>query len=345
MRRLKRRWHCKIVFMRIAIVKLSALGDIVHAMVVLQFIKKYKQDISIDWFVEKRYKELLEFNTDINQIHLVNLKKAKEEKSFFILYKEFKKLRQLDKYDMVIDMQGLVKSALFARLIPSEETIGFDNHSARESLASFFYNKTFSFDYKRNIIERNMEIVSFALGFFIDPKIIQFKIPFLIPSKSHPIKNLSKIKKNIVLIPGASTKSKCYPVKSLASLTKKIDANFIIIWGNKKEKMLADELRSLSSSVNISNKLSIDALISLISKVDLVIGPDTGPSHLAWGLNVPSIVLFGSTPGYRNSYLTKNNKIIESSTKVNPYKINKNDYSIRDIPVKKIVELTNALIF
>ena len=58
--------------MRIAIVKLSALGDIVHAMVVLQFIKKNNQQISIDWFVEDDYKELLEFHPDINQVHLLN---------------------------------------------------------------------------------------------------------------------------------------------------------------------------------------------------------------------------------------------------------------------------------
>ena len=74
--------RCKILFMKIAIVKLSALGDIIHAMVVLQFIKKYKK-IEIDWIVEESYKELLEFHPDINKVHVVNLKKAKKKKSFF----------------------------------------------------------------------------------------------------------------------------------------------------------------------------------------------------------------------------------------------------------------------
>ena len=63
--------------MRIAIVKLSALGDIVHAMVVLQFIKKYNKEILIDWFVEESYKELLELHPDINKVHIVKIRKVK----------------------------------------------------------------------------------------------------------------------------------------------------------------------------------------------------------------------------------------------------------------------------
>ena len=70
--------------MRIAIVKLSALGDIVHAMVVLQFIKKYNQSISIDWIVDERFEGLLKHQRDINSIHLVRLKKAKEKKIFSV---------------------------------------------------------------------------------------------------------------------------------------------------------------------------------------------------------------------------------------------------------------------
>ena len=133
-----------MVFMRIAIVKLSALGDIVHAMVVLQFIKKFNKEISIDWIVEESYKELLELHPDINKVHLINLKTAKKRKSLPILLKEFKKVSKFSSYDIVIDMQGLLKSALISRIIPSKVTIGFDKNSIRESIASIFYNKNLS---------------------------------------------------------------------------------------------------------------------------------------------------------------------------------------------------------
>ena len=95
----------------------------------------------------------------------------------------------------------------------------------------------------------------------------------------------------------------------------------------------------------ICNKQSIDSLIFLISVVDLVIGPDTGPTHIAWALNKPSITLFGSTPGYRNTYLTSKNKIIESKSNVNPKKINKNDLSINEIKPERVVELARGMLY
>ena len=96
-------------------------------------------------------------------------------------------------------------------------------------------------------------------------------------------------------------------------------------------------MKSISSKVHICEKLSLDKLISLISQVDLVIGSDSGPTHMAWALNVPSITLYGPTPGNRNSFSSKINRVIESESNVNPLNINKNDYSIRDIKISKIV--------
>ena len=150
--------------MRIAIVKLSALGDIVHAMVVLQFIKKFNQEISIDWFVEEQYKGLIEDHPQINKVRLVRLQKAKKKKSILTLVKDLNKLRHHDLYDLVIDMQGLIKSAIISKLLPSKEIIGFDKFSTREKLASNFYNKKLNCPYETNIIERNLSIVAFALG-------------------------------------------------------------------------------------------------------------------------------------------------------------------------------------
>ena len=85
--------------MKIAIVKLSALGDIVHAMVVLQFIKKQLPDVTIDWVVEKGFKDILINHPDIDQIHTVNLKKIKQKKSLRLLFSEFRKIHQFGKYD------------------------------------------------------------------------------------------------------------------------------------------------------------------------------------------------------------------------------------------------------
>jgi heptosyltransferase I len=331
--------------MKIAIVKLSALGDIVHSMIVLQFIKKFNEEIAIDWIVEDTYSELLETHPDINKVHITKLKKSKKKKSILMFLTELMKVRKLGPYDIVIDIQGLIKSALISKLIPSTKTIGFDKDSIREGFASIFYTDKFNYEYSKNVIERNNALVEFALGMRSTKEQIHNKVPFLFPKEHQLDIKLSTVKKNILLIPGASHISKCYPPSQLAESTTLIDANFIVIWGNKNEKNMANQIKEISDKTIVCNKLTLDHLMLLISKVDLVIGPDTGPTHIAWALNIPSITLFGPTPGSRNTYETKINKVIESDSMVNPKKINKNDYSISNIKVKEINKELKKLLF
>jgi heptosyltransferase I len=330
--------------MKIAIVKLSALGDIVHAMVVLQFIRKFNKEILVDWVVDEAYSELIESNPDINQVFVTNLKKAKKSNSLLLLLSELNKLRKLDSYDIVIDMQGLIKSAIISKLIKSKKTIGFDKNSVREGFASLFYTDKFNFSYSKNIIERNIAIIEFALGMKISMNQIHSKEPFLYSSNNKLNFNLSSIKKNILLIPSASHISKCYPPEKLAQLTNLIDADFFVTWGNHKEKIIANRIKHLSKNVTVCNKLNFNSLVFLISKVDLVIGPDTGPTHIAWAMNIPSITLFGPTPGYRNSFVSKINQIIESNSIVDPNKIDKTENSIEEIKVQEILKISKELL-
>ena len=332
--------------MKIAIVRLSALGDIVHSMVVLQFIKKHYPDSVVDWIVEKRFKGVLESNPHINQIHQISIKSTSKSKSLVLFWKELRKIRKLSKYDLVIDMQGLIKSALVARFIPSEITFGFDKNSSRENLAAFYYNQTYMIDYAENVVERNLGLVSYALKFPFKQEDITSKESFLFSSQKHTFKDISTTKKNIILIPGASYLAKSYPMEKFVDLTKKIDANFIIVWGDENERAIANEIKHQSANINVNvlEALSFDALISLINQVDLVIGPDTGPTHMAWALNIPSITLFGPTPGLRNTCITKINKVIESDSVVNPRKIDKNDYSIKNISVNHVVKISEFLL-
>jgi len=330
--------------MKIAIVKLSALGDIVHAMVVLQFIKKNLPDATIDWVVEEGFKDILANNPDIHQVHTVNLKQAKQQRSFKLLFKELRKLRALNKYDLVIDTQGLIKSAIVARVIPSVQTFGFDKASLRESFAAKFYSATCNIDYAENIIQRNVVVVANALNITVSLDDILNKQPFLYSNSQISSALISKTKSNIALIPGASFKSKVYPVEQYAQIVEELDANVIILWGDESERLMADKIHQIAPQVRIANKLTLDELKALISQMHLVIGGDTGPTHMAWALNIPSITLFGSTPGYRNTCTTNINKIIESDSEVNPNKINKSDFSIKDIKVSDVVKISRELL-
>ncbi len=330
--------------MKIAIVKLSALGDIIHAMVALQFVKKQYPEIVIDWVVEASFKEILANNPDINKIHTVNIKQAKQKKSFKLLFKELKKIRQFGYYDLVIDLQGLIKSALVSRIIPSNITFGFDKNSLRESFAAWFYTDTCKIGYDENIINRNATVIASALGITITHNEILNKQPFLFSNNKILPSVISDKKANIALIPGASFKSKIYPLEQYAKIAQELDANFIVLWGNESEKNMAQQIQKIAPAVQVADKLTLDELKAFIEKMDLVIGGDTGPTHMAWALNVPSITLFGSTPGYRNTYATNINHILESESKVDPYKIDKNDFSIKTIKVSDIVTKAKELL-
>ena len=329
--------------MRIAIVKLSAIGDIIHSMVVLQYIKEEYPDLTVDWFVDNSLKDILENNPHINQIHTLRFREAKK-KSSLLFINEILKLRNLKKYDLVIDMQNLIKSAIVARVIPSNRTIGLNKASSRESLASIFYSEKYSVEHSLNVIKRNISIINKALNINITNDDIIRKKPFLFFENLSCVDLISKTKPNILLVPGASFTSKMYPIKGYVKISKKINGNFIILWGSPSELLLAEEIKLLSPNVHVVNKLSFNDLKALISNVDLVIGSDTGPVHMAWALNKASITLFGSTPGYRNSYVTNINQIIESNSKVNPYKIDKNDFSIQEINADDIIRLSYKLL-
>jgi heptosyltransferase I len=330
--------------MRIAIVKLSAIGDIIHSMVVLQFIKQKYPNSVIDWFVEDSLKGVLENNPHISNIQTIRFSEAKRKKSLVILINEITKLRKLKKYDFVIDIQNLIKSAVVARLIPSVRTIGLDKNSSRERLASIFYSEKYLIEHSMNVIKRNVTIISDSLKIQIRHDDIIKKSPFLFFNRFSFSGLISKKKPNILLIPGASFKSKIYPVSKYAQLSEKINANFIVVWGSSSEKKIAQQIKLLSPQVSITSKLSIDNLKALIASVDLIIGSDTGPTHMAWALNKPSITLFGPTPGYRNTYKTNINKVIESDSIVNPLNINKNDNSIKNIDVNEIIKTALTLI-
>ena len=332
--------------MRIAIVKLSALGDIIHAMVALQFIKQHLPNSTIDWVVEEGFKDILSNNPDINEIHTVSIKKAKQQKSIKLLFNEIKKLRKLPRYDIVIDTQGLIKSAIVSRAIPSDQTFGFDRNSLRESFAAKFYTDVCSISYDENIIKRNITVISSALSIVASHNDILNKQSFLFSNSQISSDLLSDSKANIALIPGASFKSKIYPVDQYAQIANELksQANFIVLWGNQSERNMAEQIQKNAPEVHIADKLTLDELKGFITQTDLVIGGDTGPTHMAWALNVPSITLFGSTPGYRNTYITDINRVIESESEVDPYKINKNDLSIKTINVNYIVKISKELL-
>ena len=329
--------------MKIAIVKLSAMGDIVHAMVALQFIKKKYPNIQLDWVVEKAFIGVLQDNPHIDNILPVELKAIKKNK--LAIFKEIKRVKKYAKanYDLVIDAQGLLKSAIVAKLL-GKKAAGFNRNSIREKVASWFYNIGVDIDYAANTIDRNAKVLGEPLGVEITPQMILNKEPFLFFKESEIYKSyLSSDKKNIIFVIGSTWESRNYPKEKFAALADILQENVLIVWGDKQEREKAEWIAQNSSFAFVMPKLNLNELKALIASADLVIGNDTGPTHMAWGLNIPSITLFGPTPVSR-VYVTPINKVVKSASKVNPYKLNKQDFSIREIEADKIAHLAKELL-
>ena len=299
-----------------AIVKLSSLGDIIHSLIVLP-----KLNEKIDFVVDKSFKEVLEYNPYINKVIPVKLREAKRNKSLiFSIYKDLKKLN----YDNVYDLQGLLKSALVSKII-GKHIIGYAN--PREKIASLFYNKKIK-------SKSNIATTRYLELFEIEDIEYLKNHPKLLFFKDKKFDFLSEDKKNIVFIIGGAWRCKKTPLKVWAELANYLkNENIIVPFYGEEEKK--DALFIANNSKNVTMvSLNLNDLKALISKVDLLIGNDTGPSFIAWANNVNNIILYGCT--YSNKILeNKFSKSVEIQKGI----ISKKLFNMDKMDVKKIIKI------
>jgi heptosyltransferase I len=322
--------------MKIAIVKLSSLGDIIHAMVALQFIKKHQPESEIDWIVESSYKDLLINNPHIRAIHAVELKKIK---SLRLLMNEIRNIKNFGTYDVVIDAQGLIKSSIVSRLIKSKKRFGFDRKSIRESLATLLYTDKVYIDYEKNTIDRMVELLCFPFGIKVSKDDIINKKLFIHYSSKV---NIPK-KPYVVFVIGSTWENRNYPKEKFVNLAKTLQMPCVVLWGTEQEKEKAYWMKQQTDFIEVMPLLTLDELKYVIKNSSLLIGNDTGPTHMAWGLNIPSITLFGPTPIHR-VYQTPINRVLNSNSKVNQFNLDRSDFSINEIKVNSIVKISKELL-
>lgn len=337
--------------MKIAIIRLSALGDIIQSSIVLQLIKQTHPNSSIDWFVDERFKGILEKHPLINKLYALPLK----DRKVFAVLKTVLKVRKKH-YDIVVDLQGLLKSAVIAKMVGAN-TFGFDKNSLKESLASLFYRHKKAMKYSENIILRNVALTGFALEKDFGKDEILGKEPCFVADERVKKALVEKInfddtRQNILIHTGSSAENKNYPKERFAILCQMILARYKkaqiwLCWGNAKEKkntqfILADVG---SKQISLLPKLNLKELAALTQLCALVIGNDSGPTHLAFAMNKPSITIFGATPSYRNAYQTPINKVVDSGKFIADTKhIDKNDFCIQNIDEKEIFTLCKGLL-
>ena len=321
--------------MKIAIIKLSSLGDIIHASVCLALIKAHVKNAHISWFVDASFGELLKSCALIDELILLPLKDKNYKQSLQIVN------AHKNSFDVIIDLQGLIKSGIVARLLGAN-TYGFSYTSAKEALASIFYRHKLVCDYNENVILRNANLCAFALNFSYSADEIVNK------SAIFSSKLASKIKgqKYILIAPFASEISKCYAHydKLIGLLKNELkEYEIFIIQNGGKEETKARQIAQNSGAKVLENS-SFDELVAIINNAKLLIGNDSGITHLAWAQNTATITLFGNRPSSRNAFITPKNLVIDAGKKINARKINKNDFCINEISPQIIAQRALELI-
>ncbi|WRF69048.1 lipopolysaccharide heptosyltransferase I [Helicobacter pylori] len=326
--------------MKIAIVRLSALGDIIVSAVFLAAIKERFADAQIEWFVDERFGAILEHSPYIDKLHPIALKSTLTTLNPLKIFKLFKSLRAYE-YDIIIDMQGLVKSALITQMLKAPKKVGFDYASAREGLSAFFYSQKVSIAYDEPILKRNFTLLSQALNL---PKeeisqslSSRFKVFSYQDSPKINALNWNQNKPKILFVLETSKINKTYPTERFKELALMLENFQICLLWHADEKKAAVLYHALKHQrdVLLLPKLTLNEVKALLFKMDVIIGGDTGITHLAWALQKASITLYGNTPMERFKLESPINVSLTGNSNANYHK---KDFSIQNIEPKKIKE-------
>ncbi|MCQ2650349.1 lipopolysaccharide heptosyltransferase I [Helicobacter pylori] len=326
--------------MKIAIVRLSALGDIIVSAVFLALIKERFTDAQIEWFVDERFGAILEHSPYIDKLHPIALKRALKTFNPLKIFKLFKSLRAYE-YDIIIDMQGLVKSALITQMLKAPKKVGFDYASAREGLSAFFYSQKVSIAYDEPILKRNFTLLSQALnlpkneiseGLSSRAKVFSYQ-----DSPKINALNLNQNKPKILFVLETSKINKTYPIERFKDLALMLENFQICLLWHADEHKATTLYHALKHQCDILllPKLTLNEVKALLFKMDLIIGGDTGITHLAWALQKASITLYGNTPMERFKLESPINVSLTGNSNANYHK---KDFSIQNIEPKKIKE-------
>lgn len=290
-------------YTNILIVKLSAIGDVVHALPVSYALKTCFPKARITWVVEKAGFDLLNNNPYIDEIIVFDKPKFKTFSGFCRYAPEFIKLLRSRKFDVALDLQAILKGGAIAYLSGAPKRLVYCN--TRE-LSHLLSERICGENQTGHVVERYLDVVR-ALGCFIDKVVFPIHITDAEASLATAIARqggLDISQRYIVLAPGANWPNKRWPPRLFAELVDQLYVDRIIpvIMGGPGDQPLAREILALTAipPIDLTGKTSLKQLAYLIKKSQAFVGGDTGPMHLAAALATPVVGLYGPTDTNRN---------------------------------------------
>ncbi len=284
---------------RILLVRLSAIGDMLHGLPVLCALREQAPEAHITWVVEGRTAELLEGHPALDQIIRLPRKWLKSPSAVWRLRRQLSSLAP----DVAIDLQGLTKSALVAWLSGARRRIGFGGADGRE--ISPWLNNQLVRPQKTHVIDRNLELLG-PLG--LHPGPARFDLPSW-PDAAAAIERFlrerSLNRQFALLNPGAGWASKRWPPQRFAEVAAYLGQKrllpTVVAWAGPEERRWADEIVCGSRGhAVLAPPTSLRELGELARRSCLFVGADTGPLHLAAAVGTPCLGLFGPVSAQRN---------------------------------------------
>ncbi|TIN57292.1 MAG: lipopolysaccharide heptosyltransferase I [Mesorhizobium sp.] len=276
--------------MRVLIVKTSSMGDVIHTFPAVEDALRNRPDISFDWCVEEAFAAVVALHPAIGTIHKVAIRRWRKKPFDGGTWREMAGLRRAlrsRRYDLVIDAQGLLKSAVVAKQ-SGAPIAGFDRSSAREPSATLLYERKYAVRRELHAIERTRRLFGLALGYQPDLSTLNSGI---VPPAG----------KTAFLLHGTSREDKKWPVEDWVETARRlVSQQFtpIVTWSNEAEKRVAEAIAGAVPETVLVPKSPLADVAAILGRSTLVIGADTGLTHLASAFGLPTVAIFLATePG------------------------------------------------
>lgn len=282
--------------MRVLLVKLSSLGDVVHSFPALTDAARSVPGIEIDWLVDEAFAPLAALHPAVRRVIALPIRRMKKQPvaTWGTLRARIGELRD-QPYDVLIDAQGLLKSALSGRIARAHSRHGFARGSAREGIAASFYDTGHDIPETEHMAVRIRRLFAAALG---------YSMPDMAPDpglRREAGDPLGSPRRYVVLLHGTSWKTKTWTRSAWNELACDLDArgfDTVLFAHGAEEVARAAEIAAGRATVRVLPPASLEAVIPILSAASGAITVDTGLGHLAAAFGLPTVGLYGPTdPG------------------------------------------------
>lgn len=293
--------------MHVLIVKLSSIGDVVHAMPAAAALRRAFPDARLTWVVEKVAASLLVGSPILDDVIVLDtrgwrrsLRNAETRSAIADRYRAVRRHSP----DIALDFQGLLKSAAVARLSGAPERIGFSTEALREKASRFGYTRQIPVDDTRHVIYNNLQL-AVAVGAAMPAR---YEFPF--PPFEEPAARVTErlaahdIGRFVILNPGGGWVTKLWRTDDFAALADRVWEAFglpsVVTCGPGEEQMAAAIVSGAKSGRAVFIPTTLPEFVALVRRAALFVGGDTGPLHLAAAAGTPIVGIYGPTMPERN---------------------------------------------